>query len=187
MQGRTRNFLLLLLAILLVPAARATTLARLSLEQLAAGSDAVARVHCASGESHWENGSIWTVTSAEVVETLKGNLPPQIALRLPGGRVGHLVAAVEGTPKFHPGDDVIVFLQRSPAGGFTVAGWVEGTFRIARDPRSGAESVTQDSSAFALFDAAARAFRTEGIRRMPLAEFRARVATAIARSQENPR
>jgi hypothetical protein len=50
MQGRTRNFLLLLLAILLVPAARATTLARLSLEQLAAGSDAVARVHCASGE-----------------------------------------------------------------------------------------------------------------------------------------
>ena len=68
-----------------------------------------------------------------------------------------------------------------------MAGWVEGTFRIARDPRSGAESVTQDSSAFAVFDAAARAFRTEGIRRMPLAQFRARVAAAIARSEENPR
>lgn len=187
MQIRTRIVVLLLPAILLIPGARATTLARLSLEQLAAGSDAVARVHCASSESHWENGSIWTVTTAEVIETLKGNLPSEITLRLPGGRVGHLIAAVEGTPKFQPGDDAIVFLQRSPAGGFTVAGWVEGTFRIARDRQSGAESVTQDSSAFAVFDAAARAFRAEGIRRMPLAEFRTRVATAIGRSEENAR
>lgn len=187
MQICPRMFALFLPAILLLPGARATTLARLSLEQLAAGSDAVARVHCARGESHWEHGSIWTVTTAQVVETLKGNLPPEITLRLPGGRVGHLIAAVEGTPKFHPGDDAIVFLQRSPAGGFTVAGWVEGTFRIGRDPRSGAETVTQDSSAFAVFDATARAFRAEGIRRMPLAEFRARVTAAIARSQENPR
>ena len=30
-----------------------------------------------------------------------------------------------------------------------MAGWVEGTFRIARDPRTGGETVTQDSSAFA--------------------------------------
>jgi hypothetical protein len=154
---------------------------------LAAGSDAVARVHCASGESHWENGSIWTVTTAQVVETLKGNLPREVTLRLPGGRVGHLIATVEGTPKFHPGDDAIVFLQRSPAGGFTVAGWVEGTFRIARDPRGGSETVTQDSSAFAVFDPATRAFRAEGIRRIPLAEFRTRVATVIARSEENTR
>ena len=116
---------------------RATTLARLSLDQLAAGSDAVARVRCAGAESRWENGSIWTVTTFEVVETMKGNLPREIAVRLPGGRVGHLTAAVEGTPKFNPGDDAVVFLERSPAGGFTVAGWVEGTFRISRDPRTG--------------------------------------------------
>ena len=54
---------------------RATTLARLSLDQLAAASDAVARVRCASAESRWENGSIWTVTTFDVVETMKGNLP----------------------------------------------------------------------------------------------------------------
>jgi hypothetical protein len=187
MQTRTRTFLWLLPAILLVPAVGATTLARLSLEQLAAGSDAVARVRCTSSESHWERASIWTVTTAEVVETLKGSLPAEIAVRLPGGRVGHLNAAIEGTPRFHPGDDVVVFLQRSTAGGFTVAGWVEGTFRIARDPRTGAESVTQDSSAFPVFDPASRAFLTEGIRRMPLAEFRTRLATAIARSEGSSR
>jgi len=178
-----RTILTLLAALLALPAMRATTLARLSLDQLASGSDAVARVSCAGGESRWENGSIWTLTTVKVVETMKGNLPSEIVVRLPGGRVGHLAAVVDGTPKFNPGDDAVVFLKRSPTGGFTVAGWVEGTFRISRDPRTGAQTVTQDSSAFAVFDAATRTFRTEGVRRMPIDEFRARVAAAVARSE----
>jgi hypothetical protein len=179
-----RIFYSLLAAILLPHAARATTLARLSLDQLAAGSDAVARARCTGSESRWENGSIWTVTTLEVVDTLKGNLSPEIVVRLPGGRVGHLIATVDGVPKFHPGDEAILFLEQSPAGGFTVAGWVEGTFRISRDARTGNETVTQESRAFAVFDAATRTFRAEGIRRMPIEEFRARVAAAVARSQE---
>ncbi len=180
-------FILLLPALLFLPGLRATTLARLSLDQLAAGSDAVARVRCASTQSLWEYGTIWTVTTARVVENVKGNLPAQIALRLPGGRVGHLTASVEGTPKFQPGDEAFVFLKRTPAGRFTVAGWVEGTFRISRDPRTGSETVTQDSSAFAVFDTATRTFRAEGIRRMPIEEFRARLAAAVARAGEKSR
>jgi hypothetical protein len=182
-----RIILLLLPALLFLPAIRATTLARLSLEQLGAGSDAVARVRCAGAESRWENGSIWTVTKFDIVETLKGRLPREITVRLPGGRVGHLTAAVDGTPKFNPGVEAVVFLERSRAGGFTVAGWVEGTFRISRDPRTGSETVTQDSSAFAVFDAATRTFRTEGIRRMPMEMFRARIAASVAHSEEKIR
>jgi hypothetical protein len=68
-----------------------------------------------------------------------------------------------------------------------VAGWVEGTFRISRDPRTGGETVTQDSSAFAVFDTATRSFRTEGIHRMPIEEFRARVAATVARGGEKIR
>jgi hypothetical protein len=169
------------------PAARATTLARLSLDQLAAGSAAVGRVRCAGTESRWENGSIWTLVTLEVVETIKGKLPGEITVRLPGGRAGHLTATVDGTPGFNPGDEAVLFLQPARAGGFTIAGWVEGTFRVSRDPRTGTETVTQDSSAFAVFDAETRKFRTEGIRRMPIEEFRARVATAVARSQGKTR
>jgi len=183
MRTKTRIILSLLPAFLFLPAIRATTLARLSLDGLAAGSDAVARVRCAGAESRWENGSIWTVATVEILENLKGNLPREIEVRLPGGRVGHLIATVDGAPKFHPGDEAIVFLERSRTGGFTVAGWVEGTFRISRDPRTGGETVTQDSSAFAVFDTATRTFRTEGIRRMPIEEFRARIAAAVARSE----
>lgn len=181
----------ILAALLLAPApaipTHATTLARVSLEQLAARADAVARVRCVRSESHWEAGSIWTVTTAEVVEQLGGNLPVKIQVRLPGGRVGHLTATVGGTPRFQPGDEAYLFLARVPAGGYTVAAWAEGTFRITRDARTRAETVTQESSAFAVFDAATRSFRAEGIRRMPVAEFRARVAAAIAHSGEKIR
>jgi hypothetical protein len=127
------------------------------------------------------------VTTFAVVEALKGNLPSEIEVRLPGGRVGHLTATVDGTPKFAAGAEALVFLEKSRAGGFTVAGWVEGTFRILRDPRTHAEIVTQDSSAFAVFDAATRTFRAEGVHRMPIEEFHARVVAAIARSEERSR
>ncbi len=187
MRTRIQIVLSLLLALLFLPSIRATTLARLSLDRLAAGSDALARVRFASAESRWENGSIWTVTTFDVVDTLKGQLPAKIEVRLPGGRVGHLTATVDGTPKFNPGSEAVVFLQRSPAGGFTVAGWVEGSFRISRDPRTGNETVTQDSSAFAVFDTATHTFHTEGIRRMPIEEFRARIAAAVARNEEKTR
>jgi hypothetical protein len=80
-----------------------------------------------------------------------------------------------------------VFLERSRAGGFSVAAWVEGTFRIRRDPRSGLETVTQDSSTYSVFDTATRAFHTEGIRRMPLGQFRERVAAAVTHAQEKSR
>jgi hypothetical protein len=47
--------------------------------------------------------------------------------------------------------------------------------------------VTQDSSSFAVFDPATRVFRTEGVRWMPVEQFRERVAAAIARAQEKTR
>jgi hypothetical protein len=185
---RIKNQTFLVLATMFVTAPlHASTLARLSLDQLAWAADGVARLHCSSTVSQWENGSIWTLATVDVVESMKGNLPAQLIVRVPGGRMGHLTATVDGTPKFSPGDDAIVFLERSRAGGYSVTGWVEGTFRISRDPQTGHETVTQDSSAFAVFDVASHAFRVEGVRRMPLEQFRARVIAAIARRQEKSR
>lgn len=169
-------------AFLALAATQATTLARLSLDDLAAGADAVARVHCISVDARWENGSIWTVTTARVMETMKGALPTEITIRVPGGRAGHFMEAVDGAPKFRHGDEAVLFLQASSAGGYSVAGWVEGTFRISRDARAGTETVTQDSTAFAVLDPATRAFRREGIRGIPLEEFRALVAASVARA-----
>jgi hypothetical protein len=65
------------------------------------------------------------------------------------------------------------------AGDYSVTGWAEGTFRIRRDTGTGRETVSQNSSAFAVFDPAARRFRTEGVRNLPLGEFRRRVVATL--------
>jgi hypothetical protein len=184
---RNLQALVIVMVFSILPAIRATTLARLNLDQLAAASDGVARVRCAGAESRWENGAIWTVTTFDLIEPMKGNLPSQVVVRLPGGKIGHLTATVDGTPKFSSGEEAVVFLERTRTGGYSVAGWVEGTFRIALDPVSHDEIVTQDSSGFAVFDTATRKFPTEGIRKMPIDLFRARVTAAIARAQEKTR
>ena len=182
MNLKMKFFLPLLAVIFSWGTAHATTLARLTLDQLSASADAVARLRCESSESRWQGGEIWTVVRFSVIESLKGDLPSQVTVRVPGGRIGHIAATIEGTPKFVPGSQAVVFLQRISPDGFSVAGWVEGTFRIALDPVSGRETVTQDSSSFAVFDSVTRTFRSEGIRRMPMEQFNARLASAIARA-----
>ncbi len=179
-RGTARAAALLLLGATL---GQATTIARLGLDDLAAASDVVARVHCLSNETRWEAGEIWTFARFEVMETMKGAAPRLITVRLLGGRVGHLISTVDGVPRFRPGEEAILFLERTRAGDFSVLSWVQGTFRIHRDPQTGGESVAQDSSAFAVFDPATRQFRPVGIRKMPLEAFKQRLAEAIAKSQ----
>jgi hypothetical protein len=153
----------------------------MSMDQLAGAAEAVARVRCVRVVSRWENGAIWTVSSFDVIETMKGSTAARILVRLPGGHVGHMTAIVDGTPIFRAGDDAVIFLERSSAGGFSISGWVQGTFRINHDSQSGNDTVTQDSSSFAVFDSMTRAFRAEGVHRMPIEQFRKNLATAIGR------
>ena len=88
---------------------------------------------------------------------------------------------MDGAPRFQPGEEVILFLERTRAGDFSVTSWVQGTFRIHRDPSTGQGSVTQDSSGFAVFDPATRKFRSAGVRNLPLEQFKQRVAEAVER------
>ena len=157
----------------------ATTLARLNLDQLARAADAVARVRCTDAAGYLERGSVWTRTQFTVIETLKGAPPSQITVRLPGGRSGHILVSIEAVPRFRPGEEGVLFLEKLATGDYSVTAWALGAFRIRRNQRTGEETVTQDSSAMAVFDPASRRFVTEGIRDLPLGEFRRRLAVAF--------
>ncbi|MGB6200417.1 MAG: hypothetical protein WA871_09290 [Candidatus Acidiferrales bacterium] len=163
-----------------VPLVRGTTLARLTLVQLATAAQIVARVRCTGEESRREAGSIWTFTDFTVEETFKGAPGAHVTIRLPGGRDGHLVETVEGAPRFVAGDEAIIFIERTRSGDWSISAWAEGTFRIRRDSQTGQQTITQDSSSMAVFDPATRTFHTDGIARMPLAEFRTRLDAAMA-------
>jgi hypothetical protein len=173
---RTHMLAILLLLSLITEAARGTTFARMSLEELAAAAPLVVRVRCLENTAAWKGGEIWTITSFAVLEVWKGSAPAQIAVRLIGGHVGHLISSVAGVPRFQPGEEAVLFLVPTRDGDFTVSGWMQGTFRIHRDPRTGIECVTQDTAGMAVFDPRTRQFATSGIRDVSLERLRERVA-----------
>jgi hypothetical protein len=172
---------LVVLAILLAAVANAgaTTLARLTIEQMTAAAAVVARVHCVTSETRWDDGELWTSTTFEVIAVWKGQAPQTIVVRLIGGRAGNIISSVPDVPRFQPGEEAVLFLEPAPAGEFTVTSWAQGTFRIRRDPRSGAERVTQDSAGLPVFDSATRQFRAGGMRGALLETLRARVEAAL--------
>jgi len=139
----------------------------------------VARVRCTGSVSRRDSGHIWTFTRFAVVEPIKGSPGRTLLVRLPGGRDAHIFESVEGVPRFSPGEETILFLEHTRAGDWSVSAWGEGTFRIERDARTGRERVTQDSSRLPLFDRATRTFRAQGIARMPMPDFRAKLAAAL--------
>jgi hypothetical protein len=168
---------------LLAVAASATTLSRLKLEDLAQESTAVARLRCLSATSQWEHGEIWTEIRFEVLQREKGVLPGIVTVRLLGGHVGHLHSHVDEVPAFRTGEEVYLFLWTREGEPYQVLGWSQGTLRIARNPQSGLEMVTQDSASAAIFDPQVRAFRGAGIRNLPVAIFREKIHKALR--QEN--
>ncbi|MGC2530317.1 MAG: hypothetical protein WA639_21430 [Candidatus Acidiferrum sp.] len=114
----------------------------------------------------------------------KGALPGVVTVRMLGERVGHLHSHVDEVPAFRAGEEVYLFLWSRDGEPYQVMGWSQGTFRVARNPQSGMEMVTQDSASAPIFDPQTRAFRRGGIRNLPVAIFREKLHKALR--QENP-
>lgn len=176
--------------ILLVPVARATTLVRLSLEQLSQAATVVVRGRVLAQESRWNQAhtQIVTWTSVQITQSLKGAPPSLVAIEQPGGTVGNVHVRVAGTVFFNPQEEFFFFLEpaRGDASRFLLVGMLQGAYRIVRDPRNGEEHVIHPLSGFAvskrgLLDEAGRA---GGV---PEPLFRRELQNALARPLAIPR
>ncbi|HEY1866501.1 MAG TPA: hypothetical protein VGG55_05460 [Candidatus Acidoferrales bacterium] len=179
-------FAVFLIGLGMTVCAHGTTLVRMKLEQIAQAADTIVRGRCLGTSSRWDNGAIWTFAEVDVAEALKGAPPLRIQVRLPGGRVGHLTTKVEDAPRLQPGEEKILFLEQNRTGDYSVTGWVEGAFRIRKNP-NGEETVTQDSSDVMVFDSATRQFSAQGIRNLPMSNFRQRLAGALTQPRGGSR
>jgi hypothetical protein len=170
----------LLVALTANQPAGATTLMRMSLVQMSHAAQLIVRARCLDNSTRWDAGEIWTFTSLDVEEVWRGSAPSQISVRLLGGRVGNITSTVSGVPRFSPGEEVVLFLEPTPRGDFSIVSWEQGTFRIRRDARTGNEVAAQDTAAFPVFDPATRRFEAAGIRNLPVATLRSRVDAAVS-------
>ena len=163
-----------------------TTIERMSLAKLSRTAPIIVRARCLVNDTTWDAGEIWTFASFSTEEEWKGPAPAQFRVRLLGGRVGPLTSSVSGVPHFQPGEEVVLFLEPSGRGDFRVTSWVQGTFRIHRNIRSGEEEVTQDTASYAAFNPATRRYEPGGVRDERVAEFRAQVNAALANDSSRP-
>ncbi len=122
---------ILLLAALL-PAA-ATTLRRMSVDDLIASSTAIVRATAAPVSSFQRNGMIYTTYRLAVSATLKGSPLSAVELAVPGGDFKGLHQAIAGAPVFRPGVEYVVFYWTGPSGTNYVVGLCQGSFEVHTD------------------------------------------------------
>jgi len=111
---------------------RATTVERLSLEDLTRRAHSIVMGRVRGARTYWSSDRrlILTTTTVEVAETIKGRTRGAVELTTIGGRVGNTVLHVAGMPAFTDGEETIIFLEQSGSYS-TVVGLGQGKFTVA--------------------------------------------------------
>ena len=139
------QFCAAIVAILVAASASATTLVRMSLDQLAQASTEVVRGHVVSQETLWNSGHtrIYTYTTLALDQTYKGNPPSAFVVQQPGGTIGKVRSFVAGTVQFHSQASYVLFLERSvkDSSKFLPVGMMQGAYRIYRDATTHEENL----------------------------------------------
>lgn len=175
------------LVVSIATSAHATTLVRMNLAQLVRASREIVRAKCVANTTGWDAGEIWTFVTFEVQESWRGSASGEIKVRVLGGRTAQFTSWISGAPRFQPGEEVVLFLEPTDRGDYSVVSWQQGTFRIHRPVGSGEGIITQDTAAFETFDPATHRFSANGVRRMGITEFRSKVEASIKNDEGKTR
>ncbi len=128
-----RVFLLAGLCVaVLAPVAQATTLQRLTFEELTDSSDMIVTGKVTKTWTAWDASRhyIWTHYEVEVAATQKGARTTAVELSEPGGTAEGLTMAIAGASKYSVGEDVMLFLNKMPNGLIRTTGWGQGKYTI---------------------------------------------------------
>jgi hypothetical protein len=178
-----RKFLVGLLALFAIQLC-ATTVVPMSVEQLTMSSTQIVRARAITSQSSWdaEHAHIYTFTSFESLEDLKGARSSQLVVRQMGGRVGNIEQRVAGVRRWQAGDESVLFLRPSEVGGgvMAVVGLFQGNFAVKRNMLS--EAVVMNGVPDAMqYDPATHASSHFRSSQITLSELRQRVARVAGR------
>ena len=133
-----------------------TTLAvALSLEDMVDQSDVIAIGNCQDIRSMWVDGTLVTIATVSVSETLKGAESGSLTVVLPGGvdanRQVPVAVSYPGAPRLTPGETAFLFLNSDVdyGLGYNVAGFAQGKFSIVND-EDGQPVVSRDLTRMSL-------------------------------------
>jgi hypothetical protein len=164
------------LASVTIPAG-ATTLQRLTLDEMAQKSTAIVRAKVTGSSEIIRGGEIFTTYKFDVLQTLKSG-PGVREVAVPGGVAGGMRQVVAGAPTLSAGREYVLFLWTSRSGLTQLIGMSQGVFSVKRT-NAGDLLASRSAAGEQMLDAAGRAVRDEALS-IPLNELKAKVSKALA-------
>ncbi|MFL6246602.1 MAG: PKD domain-containing protein [Thermoanaerobaculia bacterium] len=147
-------------------AAHATTIVLPTDEQLIAKSPLIVDGTVLSTNVVDRDGTLWTDTIVEVSRTIKGTAESTITIREMGGVLGDRITKLFGTPEFKAGEQVLLFLEPNPRGGYRTMDLYVGKF-TAGEMRNGQRLWMRDdvSGDVSLLDANFQSLHAKNVQR----------------------
>ena len=180
--GRIR--LLVVMLAVFAMCLQATTIVPMSVEELTQASTHVVVAQALESRTEWnaDKTIIFTITTFQVSESLKGQAARTLAVRQMGGRTTHYEQKVAGVRHWQPGDQSVLFLRPSVAGDGTMAvvGLMQGDFRVIQAADQPGERVVSNGVASVhAYDPSKRSSSEFSGTRMTLNDLKSRVRKAV--------
>lgn len=158
-----RHALHIALLCTLVPA-WATTLEKLSVDEMVQKSTAIVRGRSLGSATTQRGSVIYTVYRLQVSEVLKGSLSTGTTeVYVPGGVYGGLRQSFAGSPTLATGADYVIFLWTSPSGITQVIGLGQGVFEV-RLSASGESVLSRGPLEADMVDGTGRSIQDQGLK-----------------------
>jgi hypothetical protein len=123
---------IILLALLATLPVAATTLEKMSVDQMVERSSAILRGKVVDTHSGMRGRVIYTFYKVQVAEKLKGEAPATLEVAVPGGSYNGLRQTFPGAPRPASGTEYVFFLWQGPSGTNHILGLSQGLFDLQR-------------------------------------------------------
>jgi hypothetical protein len=129
--------------------ARATTLRKLSIDDMIQQSTAIMRVKVTGSSAAFRGKDLYTSYQLQVIENMKSgstsSMPQSLSVAVPGGVAGGIRQMVAGAPVLASGQEYVIFLWTSKSGLTQVIGLSQGLFAVTQNSAGAAAIVRQPS------------------------------------------
>ena len=134
---------------LFVAPGNATSVEAPNFEQLVGQADYVVRGVITSITPEWRDNQgrpyILSKVTLELREIIKGTPPQPLVLEFVGGRIGAEELVIEGAPKFHLGEENILFVQGNGQQIYPLVGIMHGLYVVYKEAQSGQELILRSN------------------------------------------
>jgi hypothetical protein len=166
--------------------AGATTIQRLSLEDMVDHSEVIVSGHVARTWASWDDRHrfIWTHSEVIAENVIKGNRADTVVVSEPGGSVDGMAMRIAGAPTYVAGEQVVLFLERLPNGYLRSIGMGQGKLRVSADGRV---HITQSGANYVRSRKAIPGTTMESLEGLPAAQVQQRVMRLVEQSLRRQR